>query len=179
MRSLVAPLLLLGPFLLGSPAAAELAASGPDGFTSRSEALIAKPPAEVWAALTSWGQWWDPAHSYSGKPGSLSLDAKAGGQLLERWDGGTVLHATVLSAMPGRLLRLEGGFGPLQSLPVNAVLSFALKAEGEHTRLTMTYGVGGPASLKLDNFAAPVDSVMTAGFQRLTRHATTGTPTAP
>ena len=168
MRLLIAPMLLLA-----SPAAAELTASSADGFTSRSEALIPKPPASVWAALTSWGQWWDPAHSYSGKPGTLSLDAKAGGHLSEQWDDGSVQHATVLSAMPPRLLRLSGGFGPLQALPANAILSFTLKPEGPNTRLTMTYSVGGPASAKLDTLAAPVDAVMTAGFQRLQRFATT------
>ena len=121
MRLLIAPMLLLA-----SPAAAEITASSADGFTSRSEALIPKPPASVWAALTSWGQWWDPAHSYSGKPGTLSLDAKAGGQLSEQWGDGSVQHATVLSAMPpngprrhymrGILSRNEIGF--LQVTPI-------------------------------------------------------------
>ena len=166
MRLLIAPLLLLA-----SPATAEVVASNADGFISRSETLIQKPSASVWAALGNWGQWWDPAHSYSGKPGSLSLDLKAGGQLAEQWDGGSVLHATVLSALPPKLLRLSGGFGPLQSLPVNAVLSFTLKPEGQSTRLTMTYSVGGPASLQLHKLAGPVDQVMSAGFQRLAQDA--------
>lgn len=164
--------LILAALLLGAPAAAEVTASSAEGFTSRSETLIARPPAAVWAALVSWGQWWDPAHSYSGKPGSLTLDLQAGGQLVERWEGGSVLHATTLTAMPERLLRLSGGFGPLQSLPATAILSFQLKAEGANTRLTMVYTVGGPAQLKLDALATPVDAVTSAGFQRLTRYAT-------
>lgn len=159
--------LILATLLLGTPAAAEVTASTPEGFTSRSEAVIAKPPADVWATLVNWGQWWDPAHSYSGQPGRLSLDAKAGGQLAENWAQGSVLHATVLTVMPPRLLRLSGGFGPLQSLPATAILNFQLKPEGPNTRLTMTYTVAGPAHLKLENLATPVDAVMTAGFQRL------------
>lgn len=170
-------LLLASMLLLAAPAAAEVTASSAEGFTSRSETLIARPPAEVWAALVNWGQWWDPAHGYSGQPGALSLEAKAGGQLAENWADGSVLHATVLAAMPPRLLRLSGGFGPLQSLPASAILTFQLKPEGPNTRLTMTYTAGGPAQLKLDTLAKPVDAVMTAGFQRLTQSATTGTPT--
>lgn len=162
--------------LLASPAAAEVTQSGPDGFVSRNEALVARPPAELWTALLAWSSWWDPAHSYSGKPGVLVLEPRAGGTLTETWDGGSVWHATVVNAMPPRLLRLHGGFGPLQGQPASAVLDFQLKPEGAGTRLTMTYRVGGPAMAKLDALAAPVDSVMTAGFQRLVRKAETGRP---
>lgn len=168
---------LITLLLISAPATAEVTASSPDGFISRSEAVIAKPPAEVWATLVNWGLWWDPAHSYSGKPGALSLDARSGGQLAENWADGSVLHATVLAAMPLRLLRLSGGFGPLQSLPASAILSFQLKPEGSSTRLTMTYAAGGPAHLKLDALARPVDAVMVAGFERLVQAATLGTQT--
>ena len=162
--------LILGSLLAAAPAMADVTSSGPDGFVSRSEAVIARPPADVWKALTSWDQWWDPAHSYSGK---VTLNPNAGGTLSESWPGGSVLHATVVAALPPQLLRLHGGFGPLQNVPANAVLTFTLKPEGSGTRLTMTYSVGGPASAKLDALAAPVDAVMTAGFQRLQRFATT------
>jgi uncharacterized protein YndB with AHSA1/START domain len=162
--------------LAAAPASAEVVESVPTGFTSRSEALVARPPAALWAALLQWGRWWDPAHSYSGKPGALLLEPRANGTLAESWDGGSVLHATVLNAMPPRLLRLQGGFGPLQALPVNAILDFTLKPEGQATRLTMTYRVGGPPQTRLPDLAAPVDAVMSAGFARLVRFAQTGTP---
>lgn len=164
---------ILALALVAAPAAAEVTEKGPDGFVSRSEAVLAKPPAEVWTALTGW-RWWDPAHSYSGKPGVLALEPQAGGTLSERWDGNSVWHATVVNAMPPRLLRLHGGFGPLQALPVNAVLDFVLKPEGAGTKLTMTYRVGGPATAKLDTLAAPVDGVMSAGFARLVQLVNTG-----
>jgi uncharacterized protein YndB with AHSA1/START domain len=162
--------------LLAAPVAAEVTTSGPDGFVSRSEALVAKPPADVWTALLDWTAWWDPAHSYSGKPGLLKLEPRAGGTLSETWEGGSTWHATVVNLLPPRLLRLHGGFGPLQSLPVNAVLDFQLKPEGAGTRLSMTYRVGGPPMAKLDTLATPVDAVMSAGFKRLVRLAETGRP---
>ncbi len=167
------------PFLMlamAMPVEARLASTAPDGFVSANEAVVALPPARVWAALTNWAAWWDPAHSYSGKPGMLRLEVKPGGLLSEQWDGGSVAHAQVVNALPPALLRLHGGFGPLQALPVNAVLDFSLKAEGGGTRLTMTYRVAGSPASKLDTLAAPVDAVMSAGFARLVKFATTGTP---
>lgn len=161
-------------FATATPAAAGLTASAPDGFVSRSEAVVALAPAQVWAALVQWDRWWSPEHSYSGK--APSLKPVAGGGLVESWPGGEVLHATVVNALPPKLLRLNGGFGPLQSLPVNAVLDVSLKPEGSGTRLVMTYTVAGSANAGLDKLAAPVDAVMTGGFARLTRYATTGKP---
>lgn len=160
--------------LLAAPAMAEVVVSDATSFTSRSEALVAAPPALVWTALLNWDRWWSPAHSYSGTP--PVLDARAGGMLIENWPGGSVRHAVVVHAQAPKLLRLTGGFGPLQGLPVDAVLDFTLKPEGQGTRLTMTYRVGGPASAGLDRLAAPVDQVMSEGFARLVRTASTGKP---
>jgi uncharacterized protein YndB with AHSA1/START domain len=167
---------LLALAAVAAPATAAVVEAVPTGFVSRNEALLAKPPAQVWAALLAWGAWWDPAHSYSGKPGQITLDPFAGGALEEKWPGGSVLHASVINVLPEKLLRMNGGFGPLQALPVNAVLDISLKPEGAGTRLSLTYRVGGPPQTKLPELAAPVDAVMTAGFQRLVRWAETGSP---
>jgi uncharacterized protein YndB with AHSA1/START domain len=158
------------------PATAKVESSTPDGFVSASSATLSLSPAAVWAALVNWGVWWDTAHTYSGKPGVLKLEVKPGGLLQEQWDGGQAWHAQVVNALPPSLLRLHGGFGPLQSLPVNAVLDFTLKPEGNGTRLAMTYRVAGSPVSKLDALAAPVDAVMSAGFARLVNFATTGKP---
>lgn len=167
-------LLLAG--LLAAPAAARLESQAADSFVSVNEALVPLPADKVWTAVTSWSNWWDPAHSYSGKPGAIVLDATAGGMLVERWAGGSITHASVLTVMPPGLLRLSGGFGPLQSLPVNAILDITLKPEAGGTRLKMIYRIGGPAANKLDALAAPVDTVMSAGFVRLVNYATLGKP---
>jgi len=167
--------LLLAATLAG-PAQAAVLKSAPDGFVSESSAVIGERPDRVWRALTSWSKWWDKAHSYSGKAGAIQLDARGGGQLLERWDKNSVQHAVVLTAVAPSSLRLSGGFGPLQSLPVNAILEFTMRAEGTGTRLTMTYRVAGTAASNLDTLAVPVDSVMTEGFGRLLNYAATGKP---
>ena len=161
---------------LGTPVLAEVRTVGPDGFISENEAVMPLLPEQLWRAVIDWAAWWDPAHSYSGKPGTLRLDARAGGTLSESWPGGSVEHARVVNAMPPALLRLIGGFGPLQSLPVNAVLDISIKPDGMGSRLTMTYRVSGTAGTKLDALAAPVDAVMSAGFDRLVNFANTGRP---
>jgi uncharacterized protein YndB with AHSA1/START domain len=157
--------------LLAVPAAAEVTGATPGGFTSTHTSLVARPPAQVWDALVQWDHWWPLEHSYS--QAHMTLSPVAGGALSESWAGGSVLHATVINAQPSRLLRLSGGFGPLQALPVTAILDVALKPEGAGTRLTLTYRVAGP---DLAPMAAPVDGVMGDAFARLTRYAGTGTP---
>jgi hypothetical protein len=180
LERLILPLtawLLLGiAMLMAAPARAEVRTAAPDGFVSVNEAVMPLLPAQVWQAVINWTAWWDPAHSYSGKPGMLRLESRAGGTLSERWPGGSVEHARVVNAMPPALLRLHGGFGPLQALPVDAVLEIAIKADGNGSRLTMSYRVAGSAASKLDTLAAPVDAVMSAGFLRLVNFANTGKP---
>lgn len=169
---------LILALLLAAPVEARVVQSAPDGFVSSSEAVLPLPPDQVWTALLAWNAWWDPAHSYSGAAGAMELQPEAGAALMERWSGGSVRHAVVLSVLPPSLLRLSGGLGPLQALPVDAVLDFSLKAQGSGTRLTMIYRVAGNPAAKLDTLATPVDAVMVAGFARLVRFANTGQPAA-
>lgn len=171
-------LLLANALLLAlvMPARAAVAEARADGFVSVNEAVMPTTPAQVWAALIDWPAWWNPQHSHSGEAGALRLDPQAGGALIERWPGGTVKHARVINGLPRQLLRLAGGFGPLQALPVNAILEFRIAPENGNTRLTMTYRVAGNPQSKLDTLAAPVDAMMSAGFDRLINFANTGKP---
>jgi hypothetical protein len=104
------------------------------------------------------------------------LDARANGALAEIWPNGGVLHATVTNIQSPKLLRMNGAFGPLQSLPVTAILDIRLEEVGQNSRVILTYTVGGPASAKLDQLAKPVDSVWAEGVTRLARLALTGKP---
>jgi uncharacterized protein YndB with AHSA1/START domain len=167
---------LIGALATVAPACAEVVTRAPDGFVSSATTVLPRPPAAVWAALVQWGGWWSPAHSYSGKSENFTLVPRAAGALVEAWDDQSVRHAVVLTAMPGKLLRLQGGFGPLQALPVSAILDYALVPEGAGTRLTFTYRVAGPQFAHLPDLADPVDAVMSQGFARLGRFAVSGKP---
>jgi uncharacterized protein YndB with AHSA1/START domain len=165
MRAAVGALLLMA-----APADAAVRESGPDGFLIVHEGVAPRPPADTWAALTDWGGWWPAAHSYSGKAENFDLDVEADGGLEEEWEGGAVLHGSVLHAQPGKLLRLSAPLGPLQALPVVGILDVTLAPADGGTRVVLSYRVGGPASAKLDGLAAPVDAVMGEAFARLLAH---------
>jgi hypothetical protein len=160
--------------LCATPAHAEVLTSGPDHFTIQHKQDVAVSRAKLWAALISWDRWWSPQHSFSGR--APKLEAKANGGLTEIWPNGGVLHATVTNIQPPKLLRMNGAFGPLQSMPVTAILDIRLEEAGQNSRVILTYTVGGPASAKLDQLAKPVDSVWAEGVSRLARLALTGKP---
>jgi uncharacterized protein YndB with AHSA1/START domain len=162
---------LIAAALAAAPASAAVREVQPNGFVIVHEAVVPRAAAVQWDALVDWGGWWPDAHSYSGKADNFDLDVEPDGELEEEWDGGSVLHGSVLQAQTAKLLRLSAAFGPLQALPVQGVLDIALKPEGSATRVTLTYRVGGPPWLKLEQYAAPVDQVFAEAFARLIKHS--------
>jgi uncharacterized protein YndB with AHSA1/START domain len=158
--------------------AAEVVESRPDGFVVRTVATIAATPAKVYDSLVKdVGRWWDPAHTYSADASNLSIDARAGGCFCEKLaDQGGVQHMTVAVAMPGRMLRLVGGLGPLQDSGTSGALTFALAEKDGRTLLTMTYIVGGYLKGGLEAVAAPVDGVLATQVQRLQNYVERGSP---
>lgn len=154
----------------GSPAGARILESGPGHFILAHTVTVPLPPAQTWARLIDLPRWWDGAHSWSGDARNLRLDPRAGGLWAEVLPGGgSVEHARVLHADLGRLLRVSGGLGPLQSEPVSAVLTITLKPVPGGTEVAARYAVAGALPGGAAAFAAPVDSVITAQFDRLAR----------
>jgi uncharacterized protein YndB with AHSA1/START domain len=153
---------------------AEVASSSAQGFQIHLQRKLNATPAASYAALGKIGQWWSDAHTWSGHAGNLSLEMKAGGCLCERWKDGEVQHGRVIYAAPGQLLRLDAPLGPLQSLAVNAVLSFELTATTGGTQLTVTFRVSGDDTT--GQLAAPVDEVLTEQVDRYARFVATGNP---
>lgn len=169
-------LLTLGLGLgLASPAMAEVMSADDGGFVLAMTTAVAAPPDRTWAALTRIGGWWNPAHSWSGDPANMTLDPRAGGCFCEALPktGGSVEHLRVVFADPGRLLRLRGGLGPLQSMPVDAMMEWTLKPSGTGTELTMRYTVWGPIRGGGKTLAPIVDQVLAEQFGRLKGFAET------
>ncbi len=162
MRGLVVAL-----SLIAVPAAAEVTTSD-NGFVARNTALIAAPPAEVWAALVQPSRYWNPAHSYSGQSANLSLEARAGGCFCETLAyGGSVEHLRVTMVQPNRLLRLSGALGPLGTEGLAGGLSWQLEAADGGTRVTQTYVVGGNMRFERATIAPAVDGVLREQLERL------------
>jgi uncharacterized protein YndB with AHSA1/START domain len=164
--------------LCPATATAEVASSSSSAFVVSAEAEVAAAPEAAWTALLEIGQWWSPAHTFSGDAANLSLDAQAGGCWCERWgDGQSVEHARVVAVTSYegvRALRAVGGLGPLQELGVSGVMTFTVAPVASGAKITMTYRVSGDASLGLDQVAPLVDGVLMEQFGRLNRYSASG-----
>ena len=155
---------------------AEVKLSAPDGMLVSHELLVKAKPDAVYAALSQVGKWWGPSHTWSGKPSNLSLDPRAGGCFCEAWDGNTVEHGRVVMARRNELLRLHASLGPLQEMALFGALTWSVKAEGDATRLLVTYRVSGDSLHGLDKFAPAVDGVIGEQATRLKKFVETGAP---
>ncbi|MBI2381399.1 MAG: ATPase [Gammaproteobacteria bacterium] len=172
-------LALVAGLLAAQPCSAQILDSAPAGFHVQLKAEIAAAPQAVYQQLGKPGQWWDAEHTFSGEAKNMSLSLKPGGCFCEKLEGGSLMHAQVIYAKPGELLRLTGALGPLQELPVAGVWSFALKANGNNTLLTMDYRAGGYLKEGLDSWAKAVDEVLDIQLQRLKRQLETGRADPP
>jgi hypothetical protein len=147
----------------------------PAGFDISVRRELAASRATVYQSIGEIGQWWNGAHSFSGNARNLSLNLAATGCFCERWGTSSVEHGRVIHAAQDRLVRLQAALGPLQSMPVSAVLSFELTESAGGTLLLATYRVAG-AGQDLAALAQPVNGVITEQVDRLARFITTGKP---
>ncbi len=165
--------LMLG--LLNPVATAAVSESAPGHFRIEQTVLLPAAPLPTYRLLLQPQLWWSGAHTYSGDARNLSLDAAEARCFCERLaDGGSVEHMRVVQAQPGTLLRLSGGLGPLQAAAVAGTLTWTLKAEGQGTRLGLTYVVAGHVPGGADKLAGPVDRVLAEQLDRLAAAAARG-----
>ncbi|MEM8826986.1 MAG: SRPBCC family protein [Pseudomonadota bacterium] len=160
--------ILGGAMLAASPASAE-SELVPGGFTVTNSATVAAAPADVWAVLVRPAAYWNPDHGYSGVADNFMLEARAGGCFCERLSGGgSVEHMRVVMVQPGRMLRLSGALGPLQSEALTGTLSWMLEpGEDGGTRIRQIYKVAGHMSFAPDAIAPAVDGVLNEQLTRL------------
>jgi uncharacterized protein YndB with AHSA1/START domain len=150
-------------------AAAAVVDSSSTGFTVQTTITIQASPDEVYRRLVhNIGDWWDPAHTFSGDSHNLSIDEKPMGCFCEKLPNqGGVRHMEVLSFAPGKSLVLSGGLGPLQRLAATGSMSFTLMSEGTTTKLEALYTVTGYLPAGMNTWAAPVDTVVSQQMARL------------
>jgi uncharacterized protein YndB with AHSA1/START domain len=156
---------------------AEVADSSNVGFTVKAAFSIQAAPDDVYRKLLDIGQWWDSMHTYSRDAHNLSIEAKAGGCFCEKLpNAGGVRHMEVLYLAPGKALRMGGGLGPLQGIASTGSMTIALSPAPGGTKLELTYAVAGYLPAGINTLAAPVDSVLTAQFNRLKNFVERGDP---
>ena len=167
--------------VLAAPTAqGKVVETGTDRFVTRDTASVKATPLAAWLALVKPGEWWNPEHSWSGDARNMTITPQGGGCFCERIPvgdsgnssamEGSARHAEVLQAFPMKVLRMRGGFGPLQGEPATGVLTITLKEVPGGTRILWEYNVGGPMRYKVAEIAPAVDAVMTEQLKRLQAH---------
>ena len=166
MKTLLA--VALAGFLALATARADIVDASDAHYVLRHEARSTLAPDALWQRLVVPASWWHPEHTYSGDAGNLSLDVRAGGLWLERWDGGSVVHGSILYLEDGKTLRLYAPFGPLQGLGVYTVWTITISADGTGSKVVFDEISSGAPSADLDELAKAVDYVKTEAITRLT-----------
>jgi uncharacterized protein YndB with AHSA1/START domain len=162
--------------LLAAAASAEPSGVSPSGFVVTHRLEVKAPPARVFEAIGRIERWWTDEHTYSGQAANMRLDLVAGGCFCERWTGGSIMHAQVLYVADGKVVRMQGGLGPLQALAVNGVYTLAVSQVDGRTVLTSTYRVAGTPDAALDQWASKVDDVLGEQARRLVSFVESGRP---
>ncbi|MGB3739230.1 MAG: SRPBCC family protein, partial [Pontixanthobacter sp.] len=152
------------------PAQAEIIKRDDNAFVTRDSAVVNADKRAVWLALISPARWWNKSHTFSGDAANLSLTPSAGGCFCETIPAndtagsvglaGSVEHMRVILAIPDQALRLHGNLGPLQSEPVDGVLTVTLadvEGNADATRLIFEYAVGGYMRFETPVIAKAVD----------------------
>lgn len=165
--------------ILSAPAAAEVVETSADHFVTRDEAVVKAAPKAAWLALISPGDWWDDDHTWSGDAANLSITPQGGGCFCERIPevesetsiglAGSAQHMTVVLAQPEKVLRMRGALGPLQSEPVDGVLTITLQADkaSNGTKIVWEYVVGGHMRFPIEKISGAVDGVMSEQLAHL------------
>jgi len=158
-------------------AIAEIADSTAGGFTYKATLNLQAPPETVYQRLLAIGNWWGSDHTFSGDARNLSIDPKPMGCWCEKLpNGGGVRHMQVAMVMPGKMLVMNGGLGPLQSVAASGSMSFKFSPDQGGTKLEITYSVVGYLPAGMNTWAAPVDDVLTQQFTRFKNYVETGDP---
>ena len=79
------PLMIAGALGLAAvPAQAKVVELEDNAFVTRDTKVVTADPRAVWLALTTPGEWWNKAHTFSGDSANMTLTPQAGGCFCER-----------------------------------------------------------------------------------------------
>jgi opacity protein-like surface antigen len=164
---------------ISSPAFADVKAASDTGFNSVHIATVNATPDEIWKRLLTPKDYWNKAHSWSGSSAGFYIDAQANGCFCELFQEpdvngklktvGSVEHMRVIFAHPGKVLRMQGALGPLQSEAVIGTLTVAIEPSKDNagTRVSFSYVVGGYMRYKVTEIAPAVDKVLGEQFKNM------------
>lgn len=153
--------------LAASPASAEVVERSADHFVLRYDVALEASPADFIDALEHIGEWWNPAHTWSGDARNLSLALDPGTCFCEALpDDATFEHGWVSEYDPDTGLLLEAPLGPLKGRTTGADWSIGWTGANRGSELVMSYVVRGE---DVGAMADAVDAVMGDQFHRMVR----------
>jgi len=178
LRTFVAAAILFS--ITAAPASADVVKAEAAGFVVEKTVTINASADAVWETLRAPQRWWSKDHTWSGDADNLYIDSQATGCFCEKLPGrGSVQHARLIFVDKGKMLRMEGAFGPLQSEAVVATLTFELSPDGDKaTKVKMSYVAGGYSPTGLEKLAPLVDGVLGTQLDGL-KAAAEAPPPAP
>jgi hypothetical protein len=175
-------------FTLTSPAVADVKTKADNGFSVFHSADIDATPDAIWKRLISPKEYWSKENSWSGSVAGFTLDPRPGGCFCEAMQeplpGGkfkticNVEHMRVIFAQPGKVLRMQGALGPLQSEAMLGTLTVAIgpAKSGSGSTVTFSYVAGGYMRYKPADIANVVDKVIGEQFAGLIAPFTGASP---
>jgi hypothetical protein len=130
--------------LVAGPATASTRTVETSAFVVEHELVLPGAPETIYDAITGdIIEWWD--HTFSASPKKLYIEAKPGGGFWEIFDesGDGALHATVIQADRGKIIRFEGPLG-LSGKAIQMVHTYEFALVGtDSTRLTVSVHASG------------------------------------
>ncbi len=160
----------------GGPAQAEVTSRTEQGFAIQQTAQVAAGAEQAWRELVRPATWWNKAHTWSGDAANLTLEPRIGGCFCETLPPasgqrgartGTAEHLRVINVVPGKMLRLSGALGPLQSEAVQGTLTITLTPGAGGTLIKFEYVVGGYMRFKTEQIGPAVNAVLGEQVARL------------
>lgn len=165
--------------MAAAPAQAKVVEQEDSAFVTRDTRTVKATEREAWLALIAPAKWWNSAHTFSGDSANMMLTPQADGCFCERIPekdtsksiglAGSVKHMSVILSIPDQALRMQGALGPLQSEPVNGVLTITLAKAKDGTQITFEYAVGGYMRFEVPGIAQAVDGVMSQQLDGLAK----------
>jgi hypothetical protein len=173
LRIALRALRFLGILGLSSAVQAEVVSSAAGGFIVRNTVTVKAAPQAAYQRFIDIRSWWNPAHTYTSDSRNLSLRAEPGGCYCETLnERGFVEHLRVVFVTPGKMIRLQGGLGPLQEMGAYGMMTLKFEAAAQSTQVTLNYAVTGYAPGKgLAEIAPIVDGVLLEQLQRYAKAA--------
>ncbi|UCG51981.1 MAG: SRPBCC domain-containing protein [Candidatus Latescibacterota bacterium] len=143
-RAVTVSVAVLGLALLAvQGVVAEVVRTADAGFAIEHSLMLPVSPEVAYDVMTGdISGWWD--HSFSDSPKAFYIEPKPGGGFYEIYDdsGDGVLHATVIVAQRGKMLRYTGPLG-LSGSAITMVMTYHYEPKGEGTLVKVTVDASG------------------------------------